>query len=296
MLPNRSEVKISVALVTRNRPESLNRCLESLRSQCVQPFEVVVSDDSDPERTEETQATAKRWNCRYIKGPRRGLYANRNHAALACEGTHIRTMDDDHEFPEEHFRTVQAVVESDPNSVWIIGEYWEQPTPLSTLYIPGEIQPRGFSTPPHNLDDCFAISDGATIYPKQIFEKHCYLEIFKFGSLYLEFGSRIKSLGYRIRYCSETYIIHHYIPENRSFNSENMQRKSAFLAAYLTYKCYFPNSIKQLECISYFLLVSLITTLKIKNYEFNIFDFWQTWRLSNKYINIFKSGEYNQMI
>ena len=121
-----SEVKVSVALVTRNRPASLNRCLKSLRAQSIQPFEVIVSDDSDPEFVQEIETVSRHWDCRYISGPRRGLYANRNHAALACRGTHIRTMDDDHEFPDEHFHAVQTSIESDPDSIWIFGEYHEK--------------------------------------------------------------------------------------------------------------------------------------------------------------------------
>jgi glycosyltransferase involved in cell wall biosynthesis len=290
------EIRLSVALVTRNRPDSLNRCLTSLRSQSLQPFEVIVSDDSDPELAPETEAVARRWNCWYITGPRRGLYANRNHAALASQGTHIRTMDDDHEFPENHFQTVQKVVDSDPNSIWIIGEYWEKPTPSSTRHFPGEIQPRGFMNLPSNLDDCFAISDGAAIYPKQIFTNHRYLEVFKFGSLYLEFGARLKALGYRSRYCPDTYIIHHYIPGKRSFNNENLERKSAFLAAYLTYSCYVQNLVKQFECLSYFFIISVLTTLKIKQYSFSLFDFWYVWILAKRYKNAFVSGNYNQMV
>lgn len=296
MIEDLFRASISVALVTRNRPESLNRCLESLRSQSVQPFEVVVSDDSDPDLSHRTKDIVKRWDCRYITGPRRGLYANRNHAALACKGTHVRTMDDDHEFPEEHFQIVQTLVASDPASIWIMGEYWEQPTPSSVFHLPGEIQPRGFSKLPCNLDDSFAISDGASIYPRQIFENHRYLEVFKFGSLYLEYGGRLKALGYCIRCCVKTYIIHHYVPEKRSFNDEGLQCKSAFLASYLTYSYYNKNIIKKVECLSYFLIISLLTTFKIKPYSFHIFDFWQTWLLGNKYENIFKAGKYQQMI
>ena len=40
---------LSVALVTRNRPGSLQRALASLRSQNIQPFEAIVSDDPDEE-------------------------------------------------------------------------------------------------------------------------------------------------------------------------------------------------------------------------------------------------------
>ena len=46
------EARLSVALVTRNRAASLERTLQSLRSQSVEPWEVVVSDDSDEEKTD----------------------------------------------------------------------------------------------------------------------------------------------------------------------------------------------------------------------------------------------------
>ena len=229
---NQAEITISVALVTRNRPESLNRCLMSLRSQSIQPFEIVVSDDSDPEFAAETEVIAKRWDCQYISGPRRGLYANRNHAALACKGTHIRTMDDDHEFPEKHFEECILAVKSDSGAIWIIGEYLpsekvgQQPHPC-----PGELHPRGFSVTPRNTQNCWAISDGASIYPKVIFDSGIrYAEDFKFGYSYLEFGSRLYWLGYRIRHLESTYIIHYFDKEKRSFMSKKINLSSRFFA------------------------------------------------------------------
>jgi glycosyltransferase involved in cell wall biosynthesis len=229
---NVPEIQLSVALVTRNRPDSLNRCLKSLRSQNVQPFEIVISDDSDLELAPQTKTIAEHWNCRYIEGPRRGLYANRNHAALVCEGTHIRTMDDDHEFPEQHFEKCISSIKSDPEVIWIIGEYLpsekirEEPHPC-----PGELHPRGFSIPPHDTQHSWAISDGASIYPKVIFDIGImYVEYFKFGLAYLEFGSRLHWLRYRIRHLESTYVIHYFDPQNRSFMLENINLSSRFFA------------------------------------------------------------------
>jgi glycosyltransferase involved in cell wall biosynthesis len=226
------EIQLSVALVTRNRPDSLNRCLKSLRSQSVQPFEVVVSDDSDPELAFEIEAIAKRWDCDYITGPRRGLYANRNHSASACKGTHIRTMDDDHEFPEHHFEKCMSAIKSDPEAIWIIGEYlpsekvWEEPHPC-----PGQLHPRGFSVLPQDTQHCWAIADGASIYPRVIFDSGIrYVESFKFGLAYLEFGSRLHWLGYRIRHLESTYVVHYFDPQNRSFMVESIDLSSRFFA------------------------------------------------------------------
>src|SRR3954451_9899484 len=115
-------MKLSVALVTRNRPDSLARTLESLSRQNVQPYEVILSDDSDVESMISANAElAQKYSCKYLKGPGRGLYANRNFVAKSCIGTHIRTMDDDHEFPENHLTECLKAIEKEPNTIWTIG-------------------------------------------------------------------------------------------------------------------------------------------------------------------------------
>ena len=210
---------ISVALVTRNRPDSLERTLRSLRAQQTQPLEVVVSDDSDPDQADETRRMAEEHGCRYERGPRRGLYANRNAVARACRGSHIRTMDDDHEFPPGHWEACESAVARDAEAVWVIGEIEPGGDPAEPRF-PGELHPRGFSTMPRDLDRTWAISDGASIYPASIFASGLlFSEAFKFGASYLEFGSRLHHLGYRIRHMGDTWVIHHFDPATRSFAS-----------------------------------------------------------------------------
>ena len=195
---NEPEILLSVALVTRDRPESLNRCLKSLRAQNVQPFEVVISDDSDPPLTNKTEVVAKRWGCRYIQGPHRGLYANRNHVALACKGTHIRTMDDDHVFPRGHMGQCIKAVSLDPFSIWTTGE---------TCYINGKYQgiiekanqlhPSGAGCSVQDIDNNWAIADGSTIYPKEVFDRgYRMVEDYEHGSSYLEFGAYLYHNGF----------------------------------------------------------------------------------------------------
>lgn len=209
-------IKLSVAIVTRNRPTSLDRTLESLRKQSVQPFEIVVSDDSDDEFVTQVQQVAETWGCRYTKGPRQGLYANRNYAALACRGTHIRTMDDDHLFPAGHFEQCLDAVKSDPDSIWTTGELgflngelcWDCPTA-------GQLSPAGVGGPVADLDDNWAIADGSTIYPAKVFAQgHRMVEDFNYGSSYLEFGAYLYKLGFVSRCIPDCYIEHY--PENES--------------------------------------------------------------------------------
>ena len=60
-----SEIRLSVALVTRDRPDQLNNCLTSLRAQSVQPFEVILSDDSSADYLDATRAVAEKHRCIY---------------------------------------------------------------------------------------------------------------------------------------------------------------------------------------------------------------------------------------
>jgi glycosyltransferase involved in cell wall biosynthesis len=215
--------KLSVALVTRNRPESLTKTLKSLREQSVQPFEVIISDDSDLEEAiKQNRELAEKYECKYIKGPQKGLYANRNFIAKVCKGTYIRTMDDDHTFPPDHFKTCLEKIREDPKSIWIIGEIYPngvpQPVPPPC---PGEIHPRGFGVKPKDEQNCRAISCGASIYPRTIIDNNILnVEYFKFGYTFFEYGSRLKHLGYRIRFLNETYIYHEYYSNPSSFNNE----------------------------------------------------------------------------
>ena len=212
--------RISVALVTRNRPDSLERTLRSLRAQDVQPFEVVLSDDSDPEQAGICRTLAAEYECRYLTGPRRGLYANRNFAALACRGTHVRTMDDDHEFPDGHMRACVRAVERRPDAVWIIGECLpgRERTP-EPWRCPPQLHPRGYSIKPAPGQRLWGIADGASIYPRGLFERGLrFSERFTFGASYLEWGSRLHWLGYDILHLEDTYVIHHYDPDARSFS------------------------------------------------------------------------------
>ena len=245
-----SIISLSVALVTRNRPDSLERTLKSLRAQSVQPWEVIISDDSDHCRAAEVAALAAKYECRYLSGPQRGLYANRNHAALAVRGTHLRTMDDDHEFPERHIEACIEALAYDPFSVWNIGEFYPgQETKGQTPVCPGQIHPRGYSVTPTDPQRSWAISDGANIYPRQIFDCGLrFIDDYMFGAAYLEFGSRLHWLGFRLRFLTTTHVIHHYDPTTRSFLDISIDLSSRFCAMLCHSFLYQPKPINKILC------------------------------------------------
>jgi glycosyltransferase involved in cell wall biosynthesis len=202
---------LTVAIVTRNRAWSLERLLTSLEPQRTQSVEVLISDDSDSRDAANTRELARAFGCRYMPGPRRGLYANRNASALEAQTTHVRTMDDDHELPPGHVDACLAAIEQDPEAIWTLSELRpDDPNGDGRGEVPGQLNARGFGEPPARGGACWAIADGATIYPRSIFTTgHLFVDDFAYGAAYLEFGSRLHSAGFRIRHLEETYVIHH---------------------------------------------------------------------------------------
>ena len=212
MTPSRF-ISLSVALTTRNRPGSLERAVDSLRAQDEQPFEIVVSDDSDEEFTSEIETIAQKFGCRYVRGPRRGLYANRNFAALNCTGTHIRTMDDDHILPTGHLEQCLASVREDRTAIWTTGERgFLNGKSVGIAKTALQLGPAGVGEAIVRLDDNWGIADGSTIYPRQIYDRGFRIvEDFGFGSSYLEFGAFLYSRGWKCRCIPQAFVEHYAI-------------------------------------------------------------------------------------
>ena len=209
------EIKLSVAIVTRNRPDILEQCLKSWRAQSIQPFEIVVSDDSSDDYIPLIKELCNTFQCIYVSGPRTGLYGNRNNAALACSGTHIVTGDDDHTHPLKYVETIMKLIKSNLDRVWIFGE---KNTLLPDIMptCPGELQKDGVVRSPLNPDDCSAIADGASVYPRKIFDSGLrYNQTYKFGGLWYLWGKTLVKNGWHITYSDKTFIWHHGETDSR---------------------------------------------------------------------------------
>ncbi len=202
-------IRLSVALVTRNRADLLRRCLESWRRQSVQPAEIVVSDDSDDKQAAGTETVAREFGAVYTRGPRRGLYANRNSAALACTGTHILTGDDDHTHPGDYVERVMETLRKDPARIWVFGE--KHPArPEEAVQCPAELGDRGAGVAPANPNDCAAIADGSSVYPRGVFASGpVYDDTYPFGYLWYLMGWELKRRGYTISYSPSSFVWHH---------------------------------------------------------------------------------------
>jgi glycosyltransferase involved in cell wall biosynthesis len=229
--PPSTEIQISVALVTKNRPTSLERALRSWRGQTIQPSEIVLSDDSDDSVYSRIKQIAHKYDARWIPGPRRGLYANRNHIASFCAGTHILSGDDDHEHPSDFLEKCILALGQDPTSIWCLGEVHSRTDIDRGWLIPGELHLSGAPGPPIDAANTWAWSDGSTLCPRAVFTSGLrFSENFKFGASYLEFGCLLHYLGYKIRVLDNTGVIHHVTESGRSFDEPIEERAALYFA------------------------------------------------------------------
>jgi hypothetical protein len=85
-------------------------------------------------------------------------------------------------------------------------------------------------TPP-DPQDCWSIADGATIYPRSIFDAGVrYAEDIPFGAAFMELGSLLYWLGHRIRQVESTYVVHHADPSARAIQSPELEHAARVFA------------------------------------------------------------------
>jgi glycosyltransferase involved in cell wall biosynthesis len=263
-----SEVTLSVALVTRNRPEILRRCLKSWRSQTIAPLEIVVSDDSDQEHAGKVQDIAIQFGCRYLPGPRRGLYANRNHASLACQGTHILSADDDHTHPLDYLEKILSTIRADPGRVWVFSERHPS-APDEPLLCPPELHRSGHGCLPSDPSNCSSIADGSSVYPGTIFESGLrYDDTYRFGTMWYLWGRLLRKRGWRISFSEATFVWHHVTTEGRE-HDERFLRAQIECSTYVQFVAalWVDRSISRLAWAFAYLLRRLMFRDSITGYK-----------------------------
>ena len=87
---------VSVVVPTRDRPESLRRCLGALRAQDLAELEVIVVDDGSRDRgAVEAALAGAAPGVRLLRTPGRGPAAARNRGVRAATGEVVCFTDDD---------------------------------------------------------------------------------------------------------------------------------------------------------------------------------------------------------
>ena len=108
----------SVVICTRDRPEWLNRCLDSVSRLTYPKFDVLVVDNA-PKDVQSCEI-AIRWGVRYVVESEPGLSRARNRGVRACTAELIAFLDDD-SMPELEWLTALVVEFNDPEVMAVTG-------------------------------------------------------------------------------------------------------------------------------------------------------------------------------
>ena len=110
------QTRISVVIVTRNRPGELSSIsLPSLARQICPPAQILVWDASDDDATRDAAETmqASLPMLTYASAPRRGTASQRNDAISQCRGEVILFLDDDAELWPDALQHIALVFDAD---------------------------------------------------------------------------------------------------------------------------------------------------------------------------------------
>lgn len=120
--PAEGSLRVSVIIGTKDRPQSLRRCLESLAAQRCRPLEVLLLDDGTPGADSLggiLEAAGIRW--RYMKKDEPGLSRSRNLGAREAAGEILLFLDDDVELDPGYLEEVLRVYREHPGVAGVGG-------------------------------------------------------------------------------------------------------------------------------------------------------------------------------
>ena len=259
-----SSYKITLCICTMNRPDDLNRCLDSIFKGSDLPDEIIVSDDSS--EPEPTKKIAKIYpSATYQRGPRQGLGPNRNACIRSAQGTHILFIDDDVHVSSDFFSTARKLIAEDPESVITGHEIkyrsWED---TNRKIIPHNADFWGTMRIPVGNSDCCSVVMNATVFPTKLFEVALFDECLRYGYEELDIARHAVSLGYQILRKDCLWVNHHQSLIDRESNWKFKYSSQM----YTTAKAYFYYDRSILKTLAYAILAPLkITGSLIKRRE-----------------------------
>jgi len=175
------------------------------------------------------------------------------------KGTHIRVIDDDHVIPINHIYKCLKYIKLDKKSIWSIGEkHFKKPSYNNKILYSDELNNRGFSSKAQNVESSIALAAGASIYPRAIFDNEIfYIEKYPFEVTWLEYGARLRMLGYNIRIMPDIFVNHYYIENKRSYNSFKLNLETKFFVIFF-HNIIYKKNIKNIALGTYEILKQII--------------------------------------
>lgn len=122
----RERSSLSVILVTYNRADLLDATIDSILSQTLADFELIIADDASPDRT---QQVCQRWaisdsRIRYQRRPENiGMPQNLNLGILASTGKYVAILHDDDVYCPDLLRQWKTCLDEHPKAAFVFNAY-----------------------------------------------------------------------------------------------------------------------------------------------------------------------------
>jgi GT2 family glycosyltransferase len=246
-------MNVTVCIPTRNRPEDLAECLDSIAASPVPVEEVVVSDDSTDDRTRDL-VTARYPHVKYVSGPRRGLGPNRNSAIAAASGDWILFLDDDARLGPDFLTEMMKALYAHADQKLIFTGIEKQ---VKGLIFPSDQSFLGFQKRPYgNRKMVNTVVINSTVFPASLFKEVLFDPRLIYGYDEVDIASGARGAGYRIVLVPSAVNLHFPSPVNRDYYSPHTEAARI----YVTFKRYAASERRPVKAVV-FLGLSFVHSL-----------------------------------
>lgn len=272
---------LTICVCTRNRPSDLHKCLRSISGCGELVKEIVVSDDSTNDESRE-MIIREFPDVVFVRGPQKGLGANRNVALDASSAMFVLFLDDDALLSKKFIKEIDRFCQNtkiDLSSTIVTGsqiEYGRIVRPHKQDYL-------GFQSVEYKFGEEYeTINIMATVFPRSLLMKIRFDELLVYGYDEVDVCARAKMVGAKIVYCPAGIIEHIPSPINRDYYKPFKEASRI----YVTYKKHRVVNKKPLHAWAYlFMSMSHLFVSRIKNRGINgILEFFETGRTAFSYM------------
>jgi GT2 family glycosyltransferase len=246
-------MNVTVCIPTRNRPDDLAQCLDSIAASSIPVAEIVVSDDSTDDRTRDL--VAERYgHVKYVIGPRKGLGPNRNSAIAAASGEWILFLDDDARLGPDFLAEMLRARYANADRRIIFTGIEKQ---VSGLVFPNDQNFLGIQNRPYGPKRTVnTVVINATLFPATLFKEMLFDPRLIYGYDEVDIASSARGAGYRIVLVPSAVNLHFPSPVNRDYYSPHTEAARI----YVTFKRYARAERRPLKALA-FLALSFVHSL-----------------------------------
>lgn len=209
---------ITLAILTRNRPNDLQRALAAAYGGDEVPSDVLVSDDSSDEMRPMVRCLVERYpGARYTAGPRTGLGANENHvvSALLPDAEWVAFIGDDARLSTTYLGEMRRLLamrhyHTIPSGIEIRNGVRVEPNRLSFLGFQSRRYPSYEVGRPLET-----VVVQATAWPVALLREVRWLEVSSYGYDEVDMAAKARRAGWQIRFEPSVWLYHDQSPVGR---------------------------------------------------------------------------------